>query len=508
MKNKDRLIWIGSKRSGSLKKRNVEFEHALHHVEESIPDAPRPSMVETLIEEYGIPSIDGATSAREEAVGLLQVAAEIEHGLMVAYLYGLMTLKELRSDPAMAIREVAVEEMAHLLSVQNLLMVLGEEPHLERQDQNTNNPFSPFKFSLEPVSSHSLAKYVAAERPEEADIPQEMREEVNRIVEQAKAANEGADIKRVGLVYARLAYLFSNPEEKEGSEFMGVPLSLFHLAEVNHDNHIKDSDFASADHLSKYIARYADWGASYDLIILPGIDASDTADEIRNKSLTAIEKVAEQGEGTHGDLEDSHFMKFFMVYGEYANNQGPDWPKSVPVNPTWQANANATEQSLISNPAAQHFAHLFDIRYAISLLTILQYLHFENASEGRIKMLKWTFEEMRSHMADYGSSLTQFRRTRGELQAPFCAAPSFLLLDKHFPDSIEETWKSLLEKHELSLQVVEQLLQSMEENECLECQDCLGDTSCRRLFRGLTRDFEILIESDTERIQYIKQQIT
>src|SRR3954470_5829816 len=57
-----------------------------------------------------------------KAATLLRVAAQIEHALMAQYLYAGYSF-----EPAQrAIVDVAIEEMSHLMTVQNLLRCIGE----------------------------------------------------------------------------------------------------------------------------------------------------------------------------------------------------------------------------------------------------------------------------------------------------------------------------------------------------------------------------------------------
>src|SRR5881394_4055720 len=81
---------------------------------------------------------------REQLLGLLAEAAEIEHNLMCCYLYAAFSLKESESEGLTAaelvavrrwrgqIFHVAVDEMAHLALVANLMAAVGGVPHFGR----------------------------------------------------------------------------------------------------------------------------------------------------------------------------------------------------------------------------------------------------------------------------------------------------------------------------------------------------------------------------------------
>lgn len=76
-----------------------------------------------------------------ELLRLLRDAAEIEHGLMLQYLYCAFSVKAqyqplvgLGAPSSKDILGVAVQEMHHLGAVNHLLVALGSSPHLARQD--------------------------------------------------------------------------------------------------------------------------------------------------------------------------------------------------------------------------------------------------------------------------------------------------------------------------------------------------------------------------------------
>src|SRR6185436_17019933 len=133
---------------------------------------------------------------RDYTIFLLHVAAEIEHSLMVQYLYAAYSL----ADDANARRwrevilGIAKEEMGHLITVQNILRLIGGPLHLEREDYPFRSEFYPFHFVLEPATKASLAKYVIAEAPEDwLNSPA-----AAEIKERAQQADNGREILPVG----------------------------------------------------------------------------------------------------------------------------------------------------------------------------------------------------------------------------------------------------------------------------------------------------------------------
>ena len=107
-----------------------------------------------------------------ELVRLLREAAEVEHSLMIQYLYAAFSIKPQyasivgdiapRTDTFMG---VAVQEMQHLGAVNRLLAALGSTPNLATQDLPYEPDIYPFAVTLEACSPLSLAKYSYCEAP-------------------------------------------------------------------------------------------------------------------------------------------------------------------------------------------------------------------------------------------------------------------------------------------------------------------------------------------------------
>lgn len=113
-----------------------------------------------------------------ELICLLREASEVEHALMVQYLYGAFSIKPAYAEAIVGasvpstntLLGVAIQEMQHLAHVNELIVALGGAPHLTRQDFPYESDFYPFEFNLEPLSRASLAKYVYTEAPGNAVV--------------------------------------------------------------------------------------------------------------------------------------------------------------------------------------------------------------------------------------------------------------------------------------------------------------------------------------------------
>jgi Ferritin-like len=113
-----------------------------------------------------------------ELIRLLHEASEVEHSLMLQYLYGAFSLKPAYhaiagygAPSATDLIGVAIQEMQHLGAVNRMLVAFGAAPHLIREDFPYEPELYPFPFYLEPLSLESLAKYVYCEAPVGATDP-------------------------------------------------------------------------------------------------------------------------------------------------------------------------------------------------------------------------------------------------------------------------------------------------------------------------------------------------
>lgn len=137
--------------------------------EEIVPTAPaEPPPAVAIVRDFEDPYL--------ELLRLLREAAEIEHALMVQYLYAAFTvrpeyaekLQGATSASARNLMGVAIQEMKHLGAVNRLLVALGATPCMERQDFPYELDIYPFPFHLERLTAESLAKYTWTEASADA----------------------------------------------------------------------------------------------------------------------------------------------------------------------------------------------------------------------------------------------------------------------------------------------------------------------------------------------------
>ncbi len=112
----------------------------------------------------------------------------------------------------------------------------------------------------------------------------------------------------------------------------------------------------------------------------------------RDEAVAALQQIAQQGEATAGATElPSHFARFVEVYegvqkAVLKEGWHPYRPAAInPYVPFEHAGSDSSateptaERSAITDPEAQHWAHLFNIRYRLLLQFLLHSFELEGA---------------------------------------------------------------------------------------------------------------------------------
>src|SRR5205823_680007 len=124
-------------------------------------------------------------------------------------------------------------------------------------------------------------------------------------------------------------------------------------------------------------------------------------EQMRTQVVSALQEIAEQGEGIRVDDPErtsAHFRVFLSLYDAFPENieKGGTWIPSrpVPVNPTIAGEAGAALANSISETNSQKIAHLGNIRYRMLLLYLQHTLRTLATNDLRSTLLKWAFNEM------------------------------------------------------------------------------------------------------------------
>lgn len=421
-----------------------------------------PAALEAVVAGPAGPLHDPPLEPRDEAVFLLSAAAEIEHALMIQYLYAAYSVRVVDGDPHMRslatvrdrLLQIAREEMGHLATVENLLHLVGGPLSLEREHSPYAGSIQPFRFTLEPLTLGSLSKYVTAESP--AVLPDGLSDEdeqlVTRIRRDAAVANSGQKIRHVGPIFERLAQLFEDTESGLKDHDIRLDTAALH-------------------------ASFPDWGfaprrpSEGDALIVASFSGTGTG-AVRAAAVAAIRGIGAQGEGFDPPPTgtESHFERFFDLYKKVRDLDSAGatitWPVATnpnttsppvrtPVDEVTAAVARDSSTGRINNPTARAWAHLFNLRYRLLLGQFAHYLrlgrelyvdvpgpHLGDRTD-RGLLLLWTFDEMR-HLKKIATKLVQL--PKDDPAGPVCAGPPFELpYTLNLPDGEQQRWRMHLD---------------------------------------------------------------
>lgn len=377
---------------------------------------------------------DPELTAHDDAVFLLHIAAEVEHALMVQYLYAAYSLKPTGIPPEHGplpadrqalvdnwrreILSIAREEMGHLASVQNLLHLIGGPLNFEREDFPFRSGFYPFRFRLEPLTKDSLAKYVYAEMPEGLTGP-----DIDEIRKRAEGANEEPVI-HVGLLYKAIADLFNRKVDGEYSLPEPFPVNEFLQADES-------------------------WKAERDNLILNIV-------KTRPEATKLINDISLQGEGLEVSeaLIQSHYRRFRAIYDAFPERD--DWQPSLnmAINPSTIAPETEADvegelrQDAIRGLKPKLWSQLFNLRYRRLLIDISHalHLHLNKPSEKtrRDILYKWIFEpgvgEMTANLAKIAKFLRLMPMNENVPDGLLAGAPFELPYALNLPQEEADRW--------------------------------------------------------------------
>jgi len=354
-------------------------------------------------------------------VQLLHIASSIEHALMVQYLFAAYSLYE---NPDLTPHEqkkvaqwrnlilsVAKEEMGHLLTVQNVLCLLGGQLELVRENYPFDSAFYPFRFRLEPLSFGSLACYAYAEMGETPKGDLRFRHQIVRLVKDHLSGHEegksrkvkglrGRSAHQVGKLYEKIVDILKDPERIPDSAFSynsvlfqaspdewgrGYGIGMLRPRE-------SDDLHRESEKLQQRIAE----GATHAAVMI------ETA-ATRQHALDALDRIALQGEG-HGVQPDSHYMRFRSILKDFLElrKRKAKWKPCVhPVaeNPLirWPDVPDDPTGNTITHPLSEKWGNMFNLRYRM-LLTYLSHSFrlARDGSEARLRgaVIHRVFAEM------------------------------------------------------------------------------------------------------------------
>src|SRR6476659_11287282 len=311
---------------------------------------------------------------REALIYTLGKAAELEHLIMLQYLFAAFSLKQharegLSEEQLEAIQRwrktllsIGEQEMLHLALVQNLLTAVGAAPRLARP----NFPMPAYAYpagvriELVPFGEAALRHFAFLERPE------------GMHVEDAEG-------------FAAIEQAMPLPHD-EGDEI--VP----HLQEFDTIGELYRSIQAGLEHL--------DGRLGSERLFVGQPNAQATEEHFRWPELVAvtdpasanqaIATIVEQGEGARGEWRDAHFGRLLGILDDYLAFKAAD-PAFEPARPVVAANvrqqATGVVVPLITDPGTARAMDLLNVVYEVLLQLLSRYFAHSDESPDQLQVL-------------------------------------------------------------------------------------------------------------------------
>jgi CDGSH-type Zn-finger protein/uncharacterized Fe-S cluster protein YjdI len=295
---------------------------------------------------------------REQLLGLLAEAAEIEHNLMCCYLYAAFSLKQSETEGLTAaelaavrrwrgqIFHVAVDEMAHLALVANLMAAVGGVPHFGRANFPVPAGYHPagIVVKLAPFNRATLDHFIFLERPEGASVADgagfEPPQRYQRLAMPGRLMPSSQDYDTVGELYRAI---------KDGLE---------RLVRMHGE--------------SKIFIGAPERQLGSEVVTLPGL----TRVRCLKTARTALDGIVTQGEGASGESEASHYQRFLEIKREYErlSSARPDFVPGRPAahNPVMRHPPTPDDKVWVELRPAADLMDLANAAYTHMLRLLLQ----------------------------------------------------------------------------------------------------------------------------------------
>jgi hypothetical protein len=431
----------------------------------------------------GIPRTVAAKTPKKDVIGLLQLAAELEHALMVQYLYAAASVHGPTPEGIDAGRDitiVAIQEMGHLVTVQNLLLAIADvdpeipEPnhyhHLGRDRLRAKSKLNPMPFVLEPISHSALAKYVTIERPPEIDEPA-LRARVEKLGQEAKES-AGTEPHPVWALYAAIYWIFQPSDDFRLHSGNGQPGDLQLTTEMGFQPgwHLAPGDYRDPAAIDSFATVADEWPSAPDVIFGVARNAQEAC--------SAVSKIVAQGEGPAQAEEsaDSHFKRFLNLLDRFESNQLT--VKALPRTPFVEGSLAPEDPkaTLITNQYTTLWGRLFNLRYSILLLSIGHALFLPRSNPDRKILINYGQQNMKPVLVSLTKQVLglELRKEKDGSEA----GPTYGLLDETLPDTDREFWvrhKRLFDDQTQIITAIQASPEYAEDDEGTICLDTIAE---------------------------------
>jgi hypothetical protein len=356
---------------------------------------------------------------REELVDALTDASELEHGILLQYLFAAYSLKK-RADEGLGpfqqelvrswagtLTTIARQEMAHLGCVCNLMAAIGGAPRMGRPNfPQPAGRYYPFDFRLQRFGDEALYRFVCLELPEGEPPPTPPRRA--GLVALVDVVPDPLTFTYLGELYGKIRRGFREIPERE--LFIGP-------------SYTQDTD---------------DWSNRFSLRVVTdrvGAEAS-------------IDAIVLEGEGAPGRRDGSHYASFLELREQLDKVQGEGFDPARPVvdDPRTRDHPEAAEGgTLLSDPVALRVAEIFNATYITVLLLLLQYYSFGGETEAQRVAIRSALRHLMSGVVrPLGEVLTELPAGVGG--AGTAGPPFELYSDVRLATQVDTRWPIVLER--------------------------------------------------------------
>lgn len=309
---------------------------------------------------------------REELIFMLSEASQLEHMIMLQYLFAAFSLKREVSEGLTseqldavsrwerAVMKVATQEMLHLATASNLLSAVGASPYFQRPNFPQLARYYPrgINLVLAPFGETSLRHFLFLERPEGMDLDDAPEfapvGDASAPADEEEIVPEMQDFATVGHLYRGIEQGFRHLVDKFGEAriFIGPPRAQATRKEFS-------------------------WAE-----LSPVVDLAS--------AIAGIEIIVEQGEGARGDWRNAHYGKFKAILDEYRSMKAkdPDFEPTRPVIPAFvRCPADSPAVTLIEDPHTARVSNMFNACYEIMLQSLLRYFIHDSETDEQLSAL-------------------------------------------------------------------------------------------------------------------------
>jgi hypothetical protein len=316
----------------------------------------------------------GGLEHREALIYTLGKAAELEHLVMLQYLFAAFSLKHTAEEgltpEALAavnrwrrtLLEISEQEMLHLALVQNLLTAVGAAPRLARP----NFPMPAYAYpagvriELLPFGESALRHFAFLERPDGMAMDD--------------AEGFDAIARAVALPYDEKDDIVPQLQEFDtiGQLYRSIQAGLEYLdGRLGHERLFVGPPDAQA---TEEHFRWPELVAVTDLV----------------SARAAIDTIVEQGEGARGEWRDAHFGRLLGILDEYLELKQAD-PGFEPTRPVVAANVRPQTTGLtvplITDPGTTRAMDLLNVAYEVLLQLLSRYFAHTDESPEQLQVL-------------------------------------------------------------------------------------------------------------------------